>query len=244
MNNTVFLYWTGYEYKLIKILRNLIYLHSQNGLKYKVILLTPENIRDYISDLPNNFNSLISAHQADIARVFAIEKHGGIWLDSDTLVMNDMSELFKIINEKDGFFILEEGVFACNGVFGSKAGTPLMKYWKKLIINIINKKSKNYGWCDFGSGILKNINNSNKCVVNNYHILSGINDVYPVNWREAEKYFIKTSFDNYKQAVRHFQPLIILVNTVYKSVDHMNTEDIINIRSPLGYFLQKAMCIN
>ena len=33
----IFLYWTGKEYKLISILRNLIYLHSTNGLGYNVI---------------------------------------------------------------------------------------------------------------------------------------------------------------------------------------------------------------
>lgn len=244
MDNTVFLYWTGYEYKLIKILRNLIYLHSQNGSKYKVVLLTPENIREYISDLPDIFNSLIPAHQADIARVFAIEKYGGVWLDSDTLVMNDMSELFRIVNEKDGFFILEDNSFLCNGVFGSKAKTPMMIQWKKRIIDIINIKKGNYGWCDFGSSILKGIHNNDINIMNNYHIFSGVNDLYPIGWRESESFFIKSPFDDYKKALRKFQPLIILVNSVYKSVDERDVEDIININSPLRYFLHKSMSKN
>ena len=32
----VYIYWVGKEYKLISILRNLIYLHSTNGEGYKV----------------------------------------------------------------------------------------------------------------------------------------------------------------------------------------------------------------
>ena len=36
----IFLYWVGKEFKLISILRNLIYLHSTNGKGYNVILIT------------------------------------------------------------------------------------------------------------------------------------------------------------------------------------------------------------
>ena len=40
----VYLYWIGKEYKLISILRNLMYLHSTNGKGYKINLITDKNI--------------------------------------------------------------------------------------------------------------------------------------------------------------------------------------------------------
>ena len=94
----VFLYWIGKEYKLISILRHLIYLHSTNGIGYNVILITHENVRDYIKDIPTYFYNLCPAHQADYVRVNVICDYGGIWLDSDTLVMDSLDSLFNMLH--------------------------------------------------------------------------------------------------------------------------------------------------
>ena len=104
-NRNVFLYWTGHEYKLISILRKLIHLHSTNGIGYNVKLITPKNIHDYIDDIPSYFYNLCPAHQADFVRVYVICDYGGIWLDSDTIVLDSLDSLFDIIDNKDGFFI-------------------------------------------------------------------------------------------------------------------------------------------
>jgi len=94
--NNVFLYWVGNDYKLIKILRGLIYLHSKKGKNYTVHLLNKDNITKYITNIPDYFNALLPAHQADFIRVNVICDYGGIWLDSDTLVMDNLNSLFYI----------------------------------------------------------------------------------------------------------------------------------------------------
>ena len=98
-NRNIYLYWVGKEYKLISILRDLIYLHSTNGIGYKVNLITDKNIREYIKDIPDYFNSLFPTHQADFVRVHVICDYGGIWLDSDTLVIDKLDSLFDIIEK-------------------------------------------------------------------------------------------------------------------------------------------------
>ena len=135
----VFLYWIGKEYNLILILRKLIYLHSTNGKGYNVNLITENNINDYIKNMPNYFTKLCLAHQADFVRVNVICDYGGIWLDSDTLVLNSLDSLFDFINNGNGFFIKENNVALCNGIFGSKANTPLMTEWKNNMMNILEK---------------------------------------------------------------------------------------------------------
>ena len=50
-DRNIFIYWVGQEYKLISILRNLIYLHSTNGIGYKVHLINHTNINEYIKIL-------------------------------------------------------------------------------------------------------------------------------------------------------------------------------------------------
>ena len=141
----IYLYWVGKEYKLISILRNLIYLHSTNGIGYKVHLITDKNINDYIQNIPTYFSNLCPSHQADFVRVNVICDYGGIWLDSDTIVMDSLDSLFDLINTKDGFFIKENNELLCNGIFGSKANTPLMIKWKENMINILDEKKVKLG---------------------------------------------------------------------------------------------------
>ena len=116
----IFIYWVGKEFKLIKILRDLINLHSSNGVGYKVNLITDKNIQNYIKDIPEYFYSLCPAHQADFVRVHVICDYGGIWLDSDTIVMDKLDSLFDIIEKKDGFLMRENNLYLVNGVFGNK----------------------------------------------------------------------------------------------------------------------------
>ena len=98
--NNIYLYWVGNEYKLIKILRNLIYLHSKNGKGYKVNLINDKNIKDYINYLPDNFYKLSPVYQADVARVCILCDKGGIWLDSDTIVVDklDFIRFFSLLS--------------------------------------------------------------------------------------------------------------------------------------------------
>jgi mannosyltransferase OCH1-like enzyme len=107
MERNIFIYWTGKENNLISILRNLIYLHSTNGKGYKVHFITHENMYEYIKNIPDYFMKLCPAHQADFVRVNVVCDYGGIWLDSDTLVLDTLDTLFDIVEKKNGFFIKE-----------------------------------------------------------------------------------------------------------------------------------------
>jgi hypothetical protein len=236
----VFLYWVGKEYKLISILRNLIYLHSKNGKGYNVVLINDKNINEYVKYIPEYFKTMCPAHQADFVRVNVICEYGGIWLDSDTLVLNSLDSLFDLIENNNGFFIRENNKYICNGVFGSKSNTPLMIQWKNNMLNILNKKQGNIGWCDIGSVILKNISNTNKCLYDNYKIFDGLDNLYPVNFPNCVNEFINKPYDNYKNIIREYQPLIILVNSVYKNLKNKSEKQILEGKIPLNYFINKS----
>ena len=59
--------------------------------------------------------------------------YGGIWIDSDTLVLESLDSLFDILDNNNGFLIKENNSKLCNGIFGSKKDTSLMKEWKNRI---------------------------------------------------------------------------------------------------------------
>jgi hypothetical protein len=237
-NRNIFIYWVGKEYKLISILRNLIYLHSTSGNGYKVNFINRENINNYIKDIPYFFDDLQIAHQADFVRVNVICDYGGIWLDSDTLVMDSLDKLFNYLEKKDGFFIKQNNQTICNGIFGSKKNTTLMIEWKKRIKFILNIKKQFIHWEEIGNSILEDIYKNNQELYNNYEIFNGLDNMYPCNWNVCDKEFVFAHYDNYKNIIRPFQPLIVLVNSVYKALENydiITTKDI-----PLQYFIQKS----
>ena len=239
MERNVYMYWVGNEYKLILILRRLIYLHSKNGKGYNVILLNENNISDYI-DVPNYFNRLKPAHQADYVRVCILCERGGIWLDSDTLVIDKLDSLFDILESREGFLIKENNCVLWNGVFGSRSGTGLMLEWKRRMMLKLNRRKWKIRWTDIGSGMLSNIYESNNSLYKKYNILNGLDNMYPVNWRDCVRELIEKPYENYKKIERENQPLLVLVNSVYKSLESLSERDILEGKMPLNYFINKS----
>ena len=235
--NNLFMYWVGKKYKLIKILNNIIKIHSKSGNGYTIHMINKKNIGNYIQDIPIFFDTLSPPHQADIVRVYVIEKYGGIWLDCDTIVLGSLDTLFDMIEHQDGFFIKENNVTLCNGVFGSKKNTQLMIEWKTQINSILYNNNGQLRWGEIGGNLLEKMYKNNNNLYSKYNIINGLDTVYPVNWNECVHEFLEKPYDNYKTLKREYQPIIILVNSVYKYLENNQTKNIINGNMPLNYFL-------
>ena len=234
----VYLYWVGKEYKLIKILRNLIYLHSTNGIGYTVHLITDKNVNEYVEEVPVFFNKMQPAHQADFVRVCVLCDRGGIWLDSDTIVIESLDILFDLLDTYDGFFINENNKSVCTGVFGSNPGTNVMLQWKNKVLETLKCKQEKISWLDIGSWVHESY--INKEYYTNYKIFNGLDNVYPVNWDRCELEFIKKPYDNYKNLIRSYQPLVVLVHSVYHALETKSEREILEGRLPLNYFINKS----
>ncbi len=239
-NRNIFLYWIGKEYSLINILRNLIYLHSDNGKGYNVHLITDKNINKYIKNIPECFYTLKPAHQADFIRVHVICDNGGIWLDSDTLVLDKLDSLFDLIEMQDGFFIKENNICLWNGIFGSKKQTKLMQEWKNQLTNILNKKGNTIAWSEIGPHLLRKIYNKDKSLYNNYKIFNGLDNMYPIDWRIYVNEIIEKPYDNYKNIIKEYQPVLALVNSVYKKLEDKTEKEILDSNMPINYFINKS----
>ena len=232
----IFIYWVGYEYKLIKILRRIMELNSTKGGGYNLVFINEENKHEYV-DVPNYFKKLLPAHQADYIRVNVLCEFGGIWLDSDTIVMDSLDTLFDILEKKDGFFIKQNNETIWNGIFGTKPNTTLMKSWKEDIKNILETKRENIEWEEIGNKYLQ-YKYETTDYFNNYEIFNGLDTVYPVNWNYCHIEFLDKPYDSYKNLIREYQPFIVLVNSVYKAYESMDSVTVSN--TPLQYFIDKS----
>ena len=116
-----------------------------------------------------------------------------------------------------------------------------MNEWKNRLMEILNLKEHNILWTDIGSKILKAIYADNREVYSDYKIFNGLNNMYPCNWDVCTNEFITANYDNYKNIIRPYQHLIILVNTVYKALENYSINEIMNTKIPIQYFLHNSI---
>lgn len=239
--NNLFIFWEGKEYKLINILRELIYLHSDDNLNYKVHFITYDNLKNYIGEVDEKFYSLKLANQADYIRIKVLYKFGGLWLDSDTVVMDDLSSIFNILNYEEGFLIKENNIILWNGVLGTKPGTELFKLWSQRADLYLKQNNWKITWLEIGAKMLDNLYNEMPYLFENYLIFNGLDNMYPINWNNCVEHFINKPYNNYQQIVKQFQPLVVLVNSVYKAIEDKSMNEILTGDMPLNYFINKSV---
>lgn len=236
----VFVYWIGPSFSLVDLLRKIMQYHANNGQHYTLHIINETNLSDYVSELPNYFHQLNPAYRADYVRVAVVERFGGIWLDSDTLVMNNLSELFKIFETHQGFFIQQNNELICNGVFGSKAATPLMSAWRQTIFQRIEQQGTNLEWSELGNLWLDKTYHTTQ-LFNQYQIYPGLDTMYPVNWNHCVAEFLQKPYPHYQKLIRPFQPLVVLVNSVYRALENKSIPEILSANTPLTYFLKESL---
>lgn len=238
-NKNVFVYWVGPSYSLIELLRKIMLFHSNGGNNYQLHLIDHQNINEYLTELPVDFYNLIAAYQADYVRVALVERYGGIWLDSDTLVMSDLSQLFSILETQQGFFIRQNNNLLCNGVFGARAGTPLLAKWRQAMLQMIAEKGNQLVWSQLGNLWLEEKYQTTNWF-NEYTIFQGLDTMYPANWDVCVEAYLRMPYSHHKQLIRPFQPLLVLVGTVYRKLEQHSIPDILAADYPLNYFIKKS----
>lgn len=238
----VFTYWEGEQPSLVELLIELMRLHSKDAAHYNFKCLSKDQFLSEYDDVPDCFDSLSYAHQADVVRVWALMRHGGIWLDSDTLVMNSLSSLFeKAFDKKAGFFVTQNNQNLCNGVFGSKSSTDLLAAWKKHIQNHLLIHGPNIEWEAIGNQFLAETFVAKPELFNDYIIFDGLSTMYPVNWDKCVDLFLDEPYSTWKNLAREYQPLIVLVNSVYKALGSHSKEQLLESEYPLNYFIGKSL---
>ena len=68
----------------------------------RIVLVTPETLDSYLPDIePEIFRIEDVAHKADMIRTRLVMRHGGMWLDSDAVVLGDLNWLFERLKDHE-----------------------------------------------------------------------------------------------------------------------------------------------
>ena len=88
--------------------------------------------------------------------------------------------------------------------------------------------------------MLGNIKHENSNYYDNYKIFNGLENMYPIDWNKCVEEMINKPYDNYKTFERDYQPIIVLVNSIYKELEKFSETEILEGKYPLNYFINKS----
>src|SRR5215469_8867615 len=138
MNLPIWLYWEGDMPAWISKCHETIFAHGDN-----VQLIDPvkfDALRDRDRDI--DLSKLCTAHRADFIRAFLLAKFGGLWIDSDCIVMQSLIPLLQAANEYDFIGYKERGGYVSNNFMAAKPGSIIAASYYKCICAILRSGQK------------------------------------------------------------------------------------------------------
>lgn len=133
--------------------------HRHCGDDFEIVRVTPENVCDYVPDLIPEWHKIpCLAHKADYLRAVLVHRYGGIWLDSDIIVLSNLREMMERLDESGSDFIGcgRPGKRPSNGIFGGKAGSDLLGRYIESMNEFIRSRGDDlrFKWTELGYQIL------------------------------------------------------------------------------------------
>ena len=207
-----------------------------------VIQVTPETLPDYLPDLdPRILEVGELAHKADLIRTRLVARHGGIWLDSDAIVLRDLSFLVDALEGADfvGFNNAGDLSISRPGVrincFAARMGSVIMAEWVKAQTAKLDKTA--FSWREVGTDLLHPICQRNADKVR----ILPLDSITPVGWKEVARFGSR-----WRSPGRLVEtcPVVMLSNksleTRLPRLREMSVEEIIDADIYISHFLRRA----
>lgn len=247
-NKTIYIYWDTGELGMKPLIKS-IYLNNKKVSEkygYKLELITKKNIHNYI-DVPKRFYEVKSNFQSDICRYYILDKYGGIYMDTDIILYNNMDKLLNKLDNKDMLFLEEfTNKIGCAFIIAKK-NTLASNFCKKYVENILNSK-KNFYWTIIGPDTIeecyKKFKNNIILLTNKDKINKSINFF---DWRkevgkETNIWYKKNENEAIQIAnnIKKYNYPIIITWTLYRIKDVSDTKInnmVMNDRKSIFYHL-------
>jgi Capsular polysaccharide synthesis protein len=183
-------YWEtrGTKPKFIDGLREL----AKKNSGVEIVLVTPQALRSYLPELPDSILQIEQlAHKADMIRTMLVMQHGGMWLDSDALVLRDLNWLFDLLAKYEFVGFNDAGKLKPGrpwvriNCFLSCANGTVVSEWVRRQHAILPRTV--YQWEEIGSALLHPI-----CLENRKRVkILPFETICPVPWDEVGKFKVR-----------------------------------------------------
>lgn len=117
---------------------------------FKVVLLDDKTIGKYLT-IPPFYKKLTIVERADWMRVELLKRYGGLWLDSDTIVLKSLTPIYKLLRRYE-FVSFGPPANPQTGVLLSRKNSAVMQEWSRRMESGIGTKC--LVWGEFGPILL------------------------------------------------------------------------------------------
>lgn len=181
-NLSVWLYWEGDLPGWINECQKTVFAHAAN-----VQLLTPDTFNELRDvDLDINIDDLYVAHRADFIRAFLLAKFGGLWIDSDCLVLKSLQPILDLLANYDFIGYRERSGEVTNNFMGASQNSILAAKYYQQVCRIL-RSGETIEWLTLGSKALTETLTGTNI---RWHEL-GVDEIQPVCWSNPEAFFQK-----------------------------------------------------
>ncbi len=228
---------------------------------YRLNVVTPENVRAYLPDLPDRLNRIALkprgrfekyfarrsrraaaiAVRADYIRAFLLERHGGIYIDSDAIILGDLSEFFDAV-ERSGFMICRRQSFGKShvsiGFYGCVSGNPIITEYTNLMRTRL-AGSLYYNYNEVGADLLTPIVNRRLSDV----AIIPERVIQPVTYEDANEKFASTTL-RLTDIVAPETKIFMLYNHPFRrggSLESADLEKLLNSDALLSKMFRNAL---
>jgi hypothetical protein len=209
-----------------------------------VVLVTPETLANYLPDIePNVLRIANPTHKSDMIRTRLVLKYGGMWLDSDAVVLRDLNWLFdrladhEFIGFNDGGMLQAARPFVRVNCFLSRPGGRIVREW----VHEQQKKlpQLTFEWSEIGAAMLNPICLANRNLID----VQPFKNICPIPWNSVEAFGTKN--DAMVERILRDCLMVMLSNatlrTKYPAVQGLTVEEIAMNDDVLGGVMRAAL---
>jgi hypothetical protein len=218
-----------------------LYRLAMQNSGVRVIRVTPETVHTWLPHLePEVMQIAELAHKADMLRARLVLAHGGMWLDSDAVVLKDLNWILDGLRESDFVCFNEAGKLVTPprvkvNCFAARRQSRVVGAWVERQRQKLAQPS--FGWEEIGTDLLDSIVLDNPSIVR-FHPFSLI---APVSWRDVDRFLSTEEVPGEELNAAH---VVMLSNKTLEKraspLRGMTVDDIINSETYLSHFLRRA----
>ena len=250
----IWLYWDNVDNNMtppfIELCRESVYKNCSE--QFNIILLDKTNIDKYLPEinspeLKDKLDKLMIAHKVDIYRIMLLNRYGGIYIDSDVIVMKDLSDIIKKLEEYD--FV----GFGCTGnkcksgygmpsnwILASRPNTRLMKNILDRQMEKLNQTKIEYH--TIGKMAIWDV--LGEMIKNGYKYFHYPNTVDGTRdkrgyWVTSDRVFSEESIDYDDE--NNFLIYVFYNSEVSKKIKNLTKEELLNKNWNFTKYLKKAL---
>jgi hypothetical protein len=183
-------------------------------------------------DVP--IDHLSAPHRADFVRVYLLHHHGGLWLDSDFVLLRPLDELAELPPEITfAGYRIDGGDFTNNLMF-SRPGDPVLRDFYARVCEHL-REWRPISWLEIGAYALKEAVDAHPGAV--FEVRADL--VCPIPWHQAQRFEAAGAAEALASPSRW--GVMLSNNSVSQELRGKSRETVLQEGSVLGDLLRRAL---